>query len=79
MTPLFIYDTKFNPISFDIVPWLACCFLQSQDFNESGTFDVVLAADGYRDVGIEGTNDSDYRERKTYSVLIKIISMCKWF
>jgi hypothetical protein len=78
MTPLFIYDTKYNPLSFDVVHWLACCFLRSQDFNELGTFDVILVVDEYRDVEVEKTYDASYRERKTYSVLIKCISICKW-
>ena len=76
--PTFIYDTKYNPLSFDIVFWLACCSLQSMDHNDEGIFDVILVVDGYRDVGIEAAYSSSYRIRKCYSVLIKIVSICKW-
>jgi len=52
--------------------------LQALDFNETGALDVILVTDGYREVGVEGEYDLNYRHRKAYSVLIKTISICNW-
>jgi hypothetical protein len=77
--PLYIYDTKINPLSFDIVFWLAANKLSSIELGETtSNFDVALCTDGFRDVGVESEPSFEYRHIKAYSVLIKLISICNW-
>jgi hypothetical protein len=75
----FIYDTKINPLSFDIVFWLAASrLITMKHARKPSSFNVALCVDGYRDIGVEAEIPTQYRSIKSYSVLYKIISICNW-
>jgi hypothetical protein len=73
-----IYDTKLNPLSFDILDFLAACHFISQANEFDGRFSVALVCDDFRSVAVEREYSAEYCKQKVNSVLVQAAQECDW-
>lgn len=72
------YDLTVNPLSFDFSCFLAISICESRRRGFGGKIFVVVLADGFRNVAVEGLYTPTYQQRRVKNILVPLISMCSF-
>jgi hypothetical protein len=72
------YDTKFTPLSHDIITSLAIIRAYGLAHSWSTSIDVLVKVSNGRNVGVEAHYDASYRKKKTVDVLVAVLANCRW-
>jgi hypothetical protein len=71
-----VYDLTVNPLTFDFTYFLAISICESRRRGLDGKIFIVVLADGFRNVAVEGEYEESYRYRRISNILMPLISMC---
>lgn len=72
------YDTRYAPISHDLVTTLAILRAFFLVKAQPVSFNVILRMSSGRAVGVEASYPTDYVRKKIREVLVPILSNCRW-